>query len=345
LRVLVASTFVPFIREGDSRIVNDLCLSLDRRGHQVDTILLPFFPDPLTMPEQLLAFRLVDVSDRGDVLIAIRTPSYLLRHPRKVVWFIHHHRPAYDVGGTTHQDVADTPEGLSLHRPIRQADDLGLREAERLFANSKITARRLHEFNQLDADVLYPPLTEGETFAVGSYGDYVFCPSRITPMRRQQLLVHAIAHVRSGVRLVIAGPPDAPEHLHALERAIEQLQVEDRVDLRAGELSKREKLDLFASALACAYVPSDEDSYGYVTLEAFAARRPVITCTDSGGTLELVEHERTGLVVEPDPERLAEAMDDLFGDRRRAEELGRSGEEHVRALEISWDRVVQKLLA
>lgn len=345
MNVLVASTFVPFIRGGDSKIVNDLCAALSRRGHEVDTILLPFHPDPFSIPEQFLALRLLDVSDKGDVLIAIRTPSYLLRHPNKVVWFIHHHRPAYDLWGTAHQDVADTPGGLSLREPVLHADDLGLREAKALFANSKVTARRLREFNRLDADVLYPPLAEGEKFGVGSYGDYVFCPSRITPTKRQRLLVEAMASVRSGVRLILAGAPDTPEHFYAIEHAVNRLGVSDRVELRARWISEQEKRDLFAGALACAYVPYDEDSYGYVTLEAFQARRPVITCTDSGGTLELVEEGLTGLVVEPDPQDVAKAMDALFADRRRAKKLGEAGDRRVQALGISWDRVVERLLA
>lgn len=325
--------------------MSDLCAALLHRGHEVDTILLPFHPDPATIPEQLLALRLLDVSDRGDLLIAIRTPSYVLRHPNKVVWFIHHHRPAYDLWGTVYQDVADTPAGLSLREPIIQADNLGLREARAVFANSHVTARRLMEFNRLDADVLYPPLTEGESFPVGGYGDYVLCPSRITPIKRQDLLVEAIATARTGVRLILAGPPDAPAQLRALERKVDRLGVGDRVELRGRWISEQEKLDLFAEALACAYVPYDEDSYGYVTLEAFQARRPVITCTDSGGTHELVEDGRTGVITEPEPQSLANAMDALFDDRSRARELGEAGDERVRELGISWDRVLERLLA
>ena len=44
------------------------------------------------------------------------------------------------------------------------------------------------------------------------------------------------------------------------------------------------------------YLPFGEDSYGYVTLEAFHARKPVVTLSDSGGTLELVRDRRNGLV-------------------------------------------------
>lgn len=345
MRVLVASTFVPFVRGGDARIVEDLCHELTERGHEVDTILLPFSSDPRAMTEQLLALRLLDVSEAGDILIAIRTPSYLLRHPRKVVWFIHHHRPAYDLWGTPHQDIPDSPEGLSLREPIARADDLGLHSAVRVFANSRVTARRLRKFNRIGAEVLYPPLGNPEGFRAGGYGDYVFAPSRITPIKRQRLLVEAMTHVQSDVRLVLAGAPDAPEHLRDLEQAIDELGVASRIDLRGSWIGEQEKLELYAEALAVGYVPYDEDSYGYVSLEAYAAQRAVVTCTDSGGTLELVEDGRTGLVVDPSPERLAEAFDRLHDDRELPRRFGEAGHERVRELGISWDRVMDKLLA
>ena len=51
----------------------------------------------------------------------------------------------------------------------------------------------------------------------------------------------------------------------------------------------------------------DED-YGYITLEAFFAGKPVITHTDSGGPLEFVTHEHNGLVTEPNPVSLGNAI-------------------------------------
>lgn len=345
MNVLIASTFLPFVRGGDVRIVDDLERALVERGHHVDKVLLPFSPDPASMPEQLTALRLLDISDAGDVMIAIRTPSYVLRHPHKVVWFIHHHRPAYDLWETPYQDLADTPEGLATREPILRADDLGLREAERIFANSHVTANRLRDYNQIEAEVLYPPLGNAEEYGHGDYGEYIFCPSRITPTKRQTLLVEAMAHVRTPVRLVLAGAPDESRHGESLTELVNELGVASRVELRLGWLQEREKRDLFAEALGCAYVPYDEDSYGYVTLEAFQARRPVVTCSDSGGTLELVSDRETGLVVDPDPERLAEAFDELHENRALASRLGEAGAARVEELVISWDRVAERLLA
>lgn len=55
--------------------------------------------------------------------------------------------------------------------------------------------------------------------------------------------------------------------------------------------------------MAVFFGPYDED-YGYITLEAMLAAKPVITCRDSGGPLEFVQQDETGWVVEPDPKRL-----------------------------------------
>jgi len=66
-----------------------------------------------------------------------------------------------------------------------------------------------------------------------------------------------------------------------------------------------------------------------------AEGKPVIVCTDGGGLTELVEHERTGLVVDPTPRAIADAIERLVGDADLAAELGANGRE--RAAELSWE--------
>jgi glycosyltransferase involved in cell wall biosynthesis len=152
-------------------------------------------------------------------------------------------------------------------------------------------------------------------------------------------------HVRSGVRMVIAGPPETAADQTRLEDIVKRYSLQDRVEIIPRFISEEEKLARYASALACIYIPHDEDSYGYVTLEAAQAAKPTITCHDSGGITILVLDGRTGLVSEPDPQALAAAIDQLYSDRARAERLGQAAQEHIRTLKISWDHVVERLTA
>jgi glycosyltransferase involved in cell wall biosynthesis len=325
-------------------IVRDLVRALRVRDHEVDTIEIPFHSRWDTMLEQMLALRLIDVSDTADALIAIRTPSYMLRHPNKRLWFIHHHRGAYDLWGTQYQDVPSTPEGLGTREAIIAADNLYLRESKRIFTNSQIVADRLRDYNQLDAEVLYPPLWEPERFYASAASDYVFYPCRITGHKRQHLAVEAARHLQSDARVVIAGAPDSPEQLGPLLEMIATYGLEDRVELIPRWISEQEKVELMSRSAGVLYIPFLEDSYGYVTLEAFQASKPVITCADSGGTLEIVADGVNGLVVEPEPAAVAGAIDRVRTDPPAAAAMGQRGFATLAEKGIDWDRVVGSLL-
>jgi glycosyltransferase involved in cell wall biosynthesis len=81
-----------------------------------------------------------------------------------------------------------------------------------------------------------------------------------------------------------------------------------------------------------------------VSLEGFAAGRPVVTLSDSGGPLEFVVDGQTGLVASPDPKAIAEAFDRLHRDRDLAARLGAAGAALVRTEVPRWPDVVARLL-
>ena len=115
----------------------------------------------------------------------------------------------------------------------------------------------------------------------------------------------------------------------------------DRLDL-LGFVDDDALVDRFAGALGVVYAPFDED-YGYVTLQAFLAGKPVITTSDSGGVLEWVEDGVTGFVCEPDPRAIADAIDRLAADPVAAAAMGEAG--RSRAAGLGWGDVVDRLLA
>jgi glycosyltransferase involved in cell wall biosynthesis len=162
-------------------------------------------------------------------------------------------------------------------------------------------------------------------------------------LKRQALVLEALSHTRQPVYVRFAGAADHPDYAAALRTLALKLNVHRRVEWM-GHVTEDEKRSLYANALGVIFSPLDED-YGYVTLEAMLSSKPVITCADSGGPLEFVRAGETGLIVEPTPAGLAVAMDRLWEDPEQAQRLGTAGFILYQSLDISWPKVVQRLLS
>jgi glycosyltransferase involved in cell wall biosynthesis len=193
------------------------------------------------------------------------------------------------------------------------------------------------QYNQLLSIPLWPPSLMQERIHAGPYSDSVICFGRLDASKRAALLVDAAAiATRAKVVIYGAGPEEA-----ALRLQIQQLGLENRCRL-AGHVPEHELIGALATARAVYYGPYDED-YGYATIEAFLAEKPVITCSDSGEAARIVERTGGGWVVEPKPPAIAAALYDAY---RQSDDqlaaLGRSGASFARAL--SWQHVVDELV-
>ena len=340
--ILVCEAQVPFVHGGAEIHVRELVRELRTRGHLAELVSVPFkwYPKEEILPHAA-AWSLLDLSESNgrpvDLVIASKFPSYFVRHPNKVAWLIHQYRAAYELCGTVYSDFTHTEQDVGLRDRIIKLDTEMLGECRAIFANARNTAQRLEKFNGLRAEALYHPPRLAPRLRSGAYGNYVLSVGRIESVKRVDLIVRAMASVNPGVRLLIAGDGTQREN-------VERLAVETGVSNRTtflGAVDDDQLVELYADALVVAYPPFDED-FGYVTLEAFLARKPVITCVDSGGPNEFVVNGVNGYSVEASPEALAEAINAIAADRARAARLGDAG--YTRAREITWDGVIEKLV-
>lgn len=343
LRIVVAATQVPFESGGAEWHADALVAQLEARGHAVELVRLPFQWDPREAAlRSALAWRLLDFSQSGgraiDLVIATRFPSYVARHPAKVVWLFHQFRQAYDLHESGKDGFPDTPEGRALRSHVIELDGAALRECRRIYTTSRNNAARLRRFNQLEAQVLRLPLVDGQRFTTEGYEPFVLSVGRLVSLKRTELLVRALQHLPPPFEAIVAG--EGPER-EALERLAQETGLAARVRF-VGRVSDEQLRGLYARAGAVYYAPWDED-YGLVTLEAFHAKKPVVTTSDSGGPLEFVVHGETGLVAEPTPEAVAAALARLLGDAGLASRLGNAAWASVQGL--SWDEVIRALLS
>jgi glycosyltransferase involved in cell wall biosynthesis len=342
-RVAVCAVQTPFVYGGAEVHVRTLVSELSKRGYAAELINIPFknYP-PIRVPQESLVWRMLDLeeatAEKIDLVIGTKYPSYGVKHPNKVTWLIHQFREIYDLYGTKWSDYGpDAPAQYEAVRQwIKKFDEITLTESRMIFANSENVRKRLLHYNKIESITLYHPPGLHGRYQTGNYERYVLSVGRLEKLKRIDLLIKAIAKTETDIRCKIVGR--GPE-LERLQNLANKLAVMDRVDF-LGFVSENDLIQLYANAGVVYYAPFDED-YGYVTLEAFFSGRPVITCTDSGGTLEFVKNEHTGFVVKPDSDLIAEAIRKAINNPLKAKEMGHEGLKMVQP--ITWDNVIEQL--
>lgn len=347
MRILISTTHVPFVTGGAELHAENLKRELIRHGHEAEVAYIPFkwYP-PAKVLDHLLACRLMDLSESAgtaiDRVIGLKFPAYHVPHSNKVIWILHQFRGAFDLWQTEKCDMGLFPDGRRVRDALHEVERKLLPEARALFANSANVSRRLADHCELQAEPLYHPPPGAEELYTGKDSGYFFYPSRLCEMKRQHLVLDALSKTSQPVKVRFAGMPEVAEFEERLRQRADRLGVADRVTW-LGRISEDEKRRQYAEATGVVYTPIDED-YGYVTLEAMLSSKPVVVCLDSGGPLEFVRDGETGRAVEPSPEAIAEAMDEIWLRRAEAREMGVRGREVYLSLNITWDNVVEQLL-
>lgn len=309
-------------------------------------MLVPLFPQPIVNAfAAMQAARALEIGGTNfgsiDRLIALKFPAYLVDHPQRTLWLIHQYRQLYDLWDEPQVGFASMPFGESVRTAVSGADRLYLSHYQRRFAISNTVARRLRDFCGLDAETLYPPV-EPAGYVCEEADDYFLFPARLSVLKRQDLVLRALALTRSPVHVRFIGSAEDSESLTRFTSLAAALGVSERAHY-LGRVGEPDKRALYARSIGIVFPPRLED-LGLVTQEAMLASKPVITCDDSGGVLEFVDDGATGIVTNASAEALAEALDCLWADRARAVRLGQAGFERLRAMNLSWPHVIDRLL-
>ena len=343
-RIAIVTSAPPLTAGGHLVIARALEQALREAGHEAGIVTTPSnrFGRQGTA---YIANWCTDVGVTGsgdpiDQVISLRFPSFAVRHPRHVCWLNHTMREYYDLWPTFSAGLSTRGRlKESVRRSIvRRADTYCFtRLVTHLFAQSRTVQDRLRAWNGVASEVLHPPAPP-RAYRCERYGDYLLFVSRLAPLKRADLLLEALAEpAAASVRAVIAGVGEEAPRLQQLAR---DRGLEPRVRFE-GHLSDEALVDHLARCRAVVFVPRQED-YGFVTAEAFASAKPVVTCTDSGGPVELVRDHENGLVVAPEPGPLAAALAELADDAALAEQLGTRARED--ADRMTWAGVVDRLV-
>lgn len=214
-------------------------------------------------------------------------------------------------------------------------------------AISTYTARELTKLVDVPVEVIpyTAELPPPQTTARARNGERsVLFVGRLIERKGVAHLIRALGTVRRTVpaRLIIVG--DGPERA-SLERLAAATEVASHVHFR-GRVSDEELRQAYASADVFV-LPSvldqrqDTEGLGVVLLEAMNYGVPVVA-SNIGGITDIVQHERTGLLVPPgDESALANALTSLLENPELSRSLGQGGARLLRET-FSWDRIVDR---
>ena len=252
-------------------------------------------------------------------------------------------------------DAVRFEHGLTRASLALQArlEKMHARRAERVITVSRYCAERIEEFYGLRDAAVVPELIDLEAWealfransAPRSEGRFtVLCVCRFYPRKRLDLLLRASAILASRIQelevRIVGGGPEAAR----LRELWKNLRLEGVVhwigDASAAELAREyNRADVFC-------LPSLQEGFGIVFLEAMAAGKPIVAA-NAAAVPEVVRH---GLLVELDnAEALAEALFKLYADSELSRRLAECGKIWVRNFEMKkvagqFMRVVEQML-
>jgi glycosyltransferase involved in cell wall biosynthesis len=342
-RVLVCWPKVLYVRGGTEVQVLTLVQKLKEASVETDTIELPLqhWPNDALLRSMAL-WRLLDLKNGDgsdvDLLIATKFPSYFVQHPKKIVWLTHQFRQIYDWYETEYSAFKQPrSDNYQVLKWIVEHDRQSLEECKVIYTISNNVRERLLKYLGINAEVLYPPPSMEGKYYCRNYEPFILIVQRLEANKRTELLIRSLQHLKGNYRVQIVGT--GPEEI-AVRNCVNELHLNDRVDFQ-GRVSSQYLLELYATCRLVFYAPFDED-YGYVPIEAFLSKKPVVTSLDSGGPLEFVRHQINGWIAEPNSEALAQGLQRLLDDASLAQVWGEKGFQQYS--HFNWKNTINTLL-
>jgi len=252
---------------------------------------------------------------------------------------------------------ASLGDGQAGEPGVRERGELRIvKRADVLTANTADEATELQNHYGASAGqiMIVPPGVDLHTFhpcdqpksranlGVAQDAQVILFVGRIQPLKAPDVLIRAVAELahreparRDRLRLIIIGSPSGPESewSRTLPPLARSLGVDEMVEFRPHAV--RSELFRWYCASNVVGLPSHNESFGLVALEAQACGRPVVA-TDVGGLRHAIDDQRTGILVgSHEPEDWATALSSVMDDEEEALRLGINGA--IRAAHFSWD--------
>lgn len=353
--------------------VTELSAALARRGHEIHVFTrmgadqsryefvdgvhyhrCPFEPHPdfITYTDRMcdsFVWHLIETEQfLGRAFDLIHGHDWLSAHAVRRMKNDYHHPVVMTIHSTEFGRCGNSIWDDPLSRRIRDLEWESTYLADRVITVSRTLAAEVQRCYDVPSDKLFAIYNGVDVtkynahvdiaavrrkYDITTHDPFVLFAGRLTWQKGPDLLLEAVPRVLDDVpdaKVVFAGEGDMRPKLEdraakmGLKRAIRFL----------GHRSGSELVSLFKSAdLVC--VPSRNEPFGIVILEAWSASKPVVA-TRIGGPAEFVRDDYTGLTVEADIVPIGNALQSVLRDKERARRMGENGRREAES-RFTWD--------
>jgi len=214
-------------------------------------------------------------------------------------------------------------DAKTIRDKIRSLDNKFFKECRCIYTNGRTTAKRLKHYNGFDSEPLFPPPNLADRIYPGDYGQRIIYIGRLEPNKRPDLLISAASLVpRAKMSIIGRGRREDDERLKTL---IKEMGVSDRCEI-LGYLTDEDLLRRLSEARAI-----------------FLAKKPVITCDDSGEVKLFVEETGSGFVSDTSHSNIAANLAKVY-DMTQSELVQMASYGCEVAKGITWDKILNELV-
>ncbi len=341
MRILLAASVSPFTGREELHWMHAISKGIKELGFKIDTFMLPIVQNPLLLPGQMMALRLLNIKAICDLLITVGYPAFVLNHPRKRVLLFSLASPLHEWFDSEYGVLA-TPQYQSIRRDVQNAEKKCLLDAERIICGSTMLAKKLESEYSLNpsAFILDDTCAEKSNINLPEKEFWVVAESTLEPCDRVDMLLDAVAFSNENWKLNIFVPSASGVYYSALLKRMKRLGIKERIVITTGSLL----LGVLENSFVHIMLRYMTTRIPECVIRAIKSNVPTLTLSDCGALLEVVMNNINGLIVEPNANKIAQTLDRISVDTKLAKQLSEGNHELVNRV-TDINTVIQRLVS
>ena len=290
MRILIAGSI-----QGDSGyeeefIIKNMVNYLNNAGHVVDSFMLPYKRDMLSLPDQILAYQMIDTSI-ADMLITVGYPACTLRHKNKIVYVLEMSPMLHEYWDSEYGVIANA-QYSRIYETINNLERQVLSDAKKIVCNSQLLCDDIARIYSLQAILgYYPNVFDVYDNNLSQDKTYYICETSLMPHQRIELLLDVVK-VMGCAKWLLYVPKSDLVYMETLKMQIEERKINENIivcnDIIPDNVIKS-AIAYFAPEYNVRKIPAS-------VTRCVSLGTPVITCEDSGAVSEYVTVYKFGYV-------------------------------------------------